>query len=534
MPWRGPEVEGEFPSLGFLAADWIEATLRLPDGPAAGDPFRLYDEQLTHLLHKYRLDPAATAADGNDAFRYGANSMLVRGQKWGKDPLLAAVDLFHAYGPCDFAGWDAAGEPVGKPAPTPWVAVAASNDEQTTNTWLPLLAMLRSSDLVDLPGNEVFDTFVKLPCGNPIEALTTTAWGRLGGRFTHVSITESGILIGSGPRGGLTFARTLKRNVGGMNGSWTSATNTWDPTEHSDAQETYEAKDPHVYVDARLARTKVALDDDEALRREVIYVYGDSAKANGGHVSEQRIIRDCRNVAYGESEVRRFYLSEITSGEKAAVDPARWAALARPGVLAPGEAIALGFDGSRSRDATALVASRLSDGRLFVLGCWEPSPGQPVPRAEVHAAVEAAFSAYSVSLLFGDPYLWQDALDSWSGKWPKRVVIFPTNVEIRMDRAIERFTTALRAGELSHDGHPKLAEHAEHAALAKGKRKPPRQDADTGLAAEYYLKIVKKREGLLIDLFVAAILAYEARGAAIEAGALARDTEEVEPWAVYA
>lgn len=530
MSWRGPAVSGEFPTLGYLFADWIEENLVIPDGPKAGQPFTLYDEQLRHLLHKYRLDPEARPADGNDAFRYGG-SMLVRGQKWGKDPLLAAINLLHAYGPCEFDGWDANGEPVGRPHPTPWVAVAATNDKQTDNTWLPLLEMIKNGPLANVPGNDVNDTFIKLPCGNPIEPLTTTAWGRLGGRFTHVSLTESGILVGDGPRGGLTFARTLKRNVGGMSGMWTSATNAWDPTEHSDAQETFEAKDPHVYIDAKLSRKHVDLADDGELRAEIVHLYGDSIRANGGHVSEERIMRDCRNKAMGESEVRRFYLSEITAGEKAAVDKATWDDAGSPKPrLKKGQPVALGFDGSRSRDCTALIASRMDDGKLFELKVWNPADHNgKVPRLEVDKAVRDAFSAYDVTLLFADPYLWQDYLDNWANEWPKQIVEFPTNVETRMDAAIELFLTQLRDGLLPHDGSDTLTEHALNAALAKGKRKPPREDSDTGLKVEHYLKVVKRRDDH-IDAFVAAILATAARGRALEDGWQPRNTKGPNIW----
>ncbi len=532
MPWRGPAVKGEFPTLGHLAVDWIEATLPIPDGPKKGQPFRLYDEQVRHLLWKYRLNPNAVEDDGNDAFTY-SGSMLVRGQKWGKDPLLAAVNLFHAFGPCEFAGWDANGEPVGQPAPTPWVAIAALNDEQTDNTWLPLLEMARNSEIADLFGVEINDTFIKLPSGNPMEYLTTTAWGRLGGRFTHVSITESGLLIGEGQRGGLTFVRTLKRNVGGMNGMWTSATNTWDPTEGSDAQKTYEAKDPHVFVDARLARVHVDLDDDVALKREIIYVYGDSIRSAGGHVSEQRLIRDCRNKQMGESEVRRFYLSEIIAGTKNAVDPAKWDALTRSDdPLVADEPVTLGFDGSRSRDATAIVVCRIRDGRLFRGKVWVPAdfPDHRVPRLDVNDIVDAMFEAYDVRYMYADPYRWQDYLDVWAARYSGRVVEFPTNVERRMDAAIERFQTAYRDGTLTHDGDTTLADHAKATALVKGKRKPPREDEEAN-RVEHYLSLTKKGDGL-IDAFVAAHLAYEARGQAIEDGALEPD-DTTEVWGFW-
>lgn len=540
MPWRGPNVEGEFPTGGFVVLDWIEDNITIPDGPRRGEPVRLYGEQAHHLLHRYRLDPDAVEDDGNDAFRYGG-SMLVRGQKWGKDPLLAMVDLVHAFGPCEFAGWDAKGEPVMRPHPSPWVAVAALNDKQTDNTWLPLIEMAKESpEIANTPGVEIYDTYIGLPCGNPVEQLTTTAWGRLGGRFTHVSLTENGVLTGSGDRGGLAFARTLKRSVAGMNGMWMGATNTWDPTELSDAQVVFEAKDPHTYVDAKLSRGHVDMDDDQALVDELTYLYGDSLTSAGGHVSLQRLVRDCRNPANGDSEVRRFFLSEIVAGTRPLAAPERIQLLHREDdPLTKGDKVALGFDGSRARDATVLTVTRLRDLRVFHLRTWLPeatgTKGEKarVDRPAVDQAVQDTFAAYDVTYLFGDPFGWQDYLDRWAGLFPKRIVEIATNEERRIDQIVTRFVDGILNGELTFgaadpDQAAVLVEHIRNTALKKGKRKPARLDADNQVV-EHYLSPVKKREGLLIDASISAMLSYAAANQAIEDGMLA-DTPKRDFW----
>lgn len=546
MPWRGPLVPKEFPTLGHLWAQWIEEKLTITDGPKSGQPFQLYDEQYRHLLHRGRIHPDADQADGNEAF-VRSGSMLVRGQKWGKDPLLAAVDILHAFGPCDFAGWDANGEPVGRPHPSPWVFVAALNDKQTDNTWLPLKAMIENSSLVDLPGVDVTLEMIRLPCGNPIEPLTTTAFGRLGGRFTAGSLTENGLMTetattpsgGGGKRSPLGFARTLIRSVNGMGGMWIAATNTWDPTEQSHAQRIHRSKSERIYVDARLSRKKIALDDDDELRDELLYLYGDAARENGGHVSTRSLMADCRDVeVHGESEIRRFFLSEILAGERPLATPELWASLARPtghedhDPLKPGEAITLGFDGSRARDATVITACRIRDGRLFHLRTFIPTyhPAEQkwrVDRIGVDKAIRDVFAAYKVAFLFGDPFGWQDYLDLWAGAFPKRVVEVATNEERRMDKAIVRFTTAAANGELTHDGdetvaagEPTLSDHVRNAVLKKGKAKPVETEDDDGKTLQHYFTLAKRAEGLLIDASVSAVLAYAARGHAIEDGAM--------------
>ena len=57
MPWRGPEYEGEVPTLGWDVLDWITEYLVVPDGPTAGDPLELTPEQAQFVLNFYRVDP---------------------------------------------------------------------------------------------------------------------------------------------------------------------------------------------------------------------------------------------------------------------------------------------------------------------------------------------------------------------------------------------------------------------------------------------------------------------------------------------
>ena len=204
------------------------------------------------------------------------------------------------------------------------------------------------------------------------------------------------------------------------------------------------------------------------------------------------------------------------------VDPVRWDLAAVEDQLRPQDQIALGFDGSKYQDATALVASRLSDGRLFTLRIWERPPDVAdwkVPSAEVDRLVRDVFAAYQVAYLFADPYRWQAYLDAWAADFPKQVVEFPTNVETRMDAAIERFVTSFAAGEVSHDGHEVMSRHAKNAVLVKGRRKRARPGENDDLPT-YYLKMAKRGDGQLIDGAVAAVLAHHARGQAIEDGAL--------------
>ena len=106
MPFK-PQFEGDFPTLGYQAVDWIENYLTKPD-VADYVPFRLYQEQIDFLAEFYRLDPLTGR-------RIYHRSVLSRPRGFGKSPLAAAMSAVEGMGPVRFDGWDADGQPVGKP-----------------------------------------------------------------------------------------------------------------------------------------------------------------------------------------------------------------------------------------------------------------------------------------------------------------------------------------------------------------------------------------------------------------------------------
>lgn len=550
-------MPGEFPTLGYIVGEWIETYCIIPDGPQRGTPYLLTREMWSHLLHVYRLDPRAAVyprfPKPRDGFVYHG-SQLRRSQKWGKDPFMAVRAVAHALGPVVFAGWDAYGEPVARPVDTPWVQIAGTSEDNTDNTWRPLFRVLSEGPLADTPGLDVGETRIKLPNGDGwIEPVTTNALSRIGNPISFATITEPHLMTER--NGGRPMVKAVKRNLDGMGGSWAEGTNAWDPSQDSVAQVTAKARAPGVYLDHRypdlapLSPEEFA--DDDAVMDRIVIKYGDSARVAGGWVDEHSIFAAVRDESTGEAEARRYFLDEVTVGQRDAANAARWDALSRPpdehdGLL-PGEAVCLGFDGSRVLDATALIAVRVRDGRWFRLGIWVPKdyrtpeqvaakqPGK-VPESLVEQAMDDAFGAYTVWHMVADPYRWQTVLDRKAGEWGTNpagkpiVVELPTNSERRFDEAIVLWEDAFRKGdaEFSHDGSADLRQHALNSALAAGNRKPPREEED-GKRRDYYVRVVKKKAGLLIDGFVAGILGTYARGRAVEEGALVV-ADPVEPF----
>jgi hypothetical protein len=77
----------------------------------------------------------------------------------------------------------------------------------------------------------------------------------------------------------------------------------------------------------------------------------------------------------------------------------------------PDEAeVVLGFDGSYSGDATAIVAVEIGDvPHLDVVQLWE-SPGVQVPIVDVEDALREACKRWRVQTIVADPFRWARSL----------------------------------------------------------------------------------------------------------------------------
>ena len=166
-----------------------------------------------------------------------------------------------------------------------------------------------------------------------------------------------------------------------------------------------------------------------------------------------------------EAAFRRYRLGQWAGQVGGWIDWSAWASRAALVDVQPRTRVVLGFDGSASGDSTALVGCTVTDPHLFVLGVWA-NPGRlswRVPRAEVSEVVEAAFARYEVVELAVDPWGWRSEIETWSARWPGRVVEFNTAAAQRMGPATDRLFQAVAEGGITHDGDERLAAHIAHA-----------------------------------------------------------------------
>jgi hypothetical protein len=520
VPWRGPEVPGEYPTLGFQVIDWIEAYLVHGPGDVQGQPVRLDDELARFLLRCYRLNPVTGRRVYDEA-------LLSRPKGRSKSELAGMTVCAEARGPVRFDGWDARGEPVGRPVTYPFIRCLATEEGQSGNTYQNTAYMLdegrdRHPEVfggVDIGRDWQTSTRTYLPGGGEIRPSTASSAAKDGGKETFAVADEPHLYVLPELR---SMYRMVKRNTAKRKAAegWMLATSTmYAPGEQSTCEAIHDehAKGllPRTLLDHVGPRGEVDITDDAALEAELRHVYGPFAEV----MDLPRLMAEIRDPTADENEQRRYFLNERRAGSARWLDPKAWAARTDLGVVvADGEPITVGFDGSISRDSSALVGC--TRGRhWFVIGMWERPPGSlgdgwAVPQEELDQAVAATMARYRVLRFYGDPREYKAWLAGWAERYGKDVVAeFPTNSAGRFAPAVLAADAGIRSGELSHDGDSRLARHVGNA-----HKLYVRLRVDDGERRPFVLQKDRPHSPRKIDAAVAGVLADAAHNDALTAG----------------
>lgn len=518
-------------SLGWIAIEWIEQWVPLGPGDVEGTPFHLDDEECRFLLRVYELD--------DDGSRRFDEELYSRPKGRRKTDLAGALICFEALGPCRFERWGRGRTPVGRRVKWPFIRVLATEEGQATRTAYATaayqLGQIAASHGGEFSGLDVGLTRTFLPGGGEIRPSAANAASKDGGKESFCVAEETHLYTTEDLRG---MYATVMRNMTKRplaEPHMLQVSTMFAPGQGSIAEATHQAAEegqPRLLLDHRQAPD---LDiDQEALRREdpkavkalraaLVDVYGDAAE----WADFLRIQSKFTDPKVDLADAIRYYLNRPVRSAGSWLRPGEWDRNADDGAaIEVGARITLGFDGARYFDSTVLVAVDLVSGLVNLLGLWE----QPVnvadgdwevPYGEVMDAVANAQEMYDVVRFYPDPPYWESAVDEWAGEWPGRVFKFPTSRYQRMVWAIRAVETAIRAGELRHDGDPGLARHVTNA-----RRRPTGiKDPETRQPMHVLAK-AHRSSRLKMDAAVAMVAAWEARRDAIAAGALNTDEEE--------
>jgi hypothetical protein len=431
-------------------------------------------------------------------------------------------------------GFDADGQPVGRPVPSPLVQIAGVSEDQAGNVY-ELLGRMAADDALygALPDLDVGQTRVNIGHQTVIRPVSSSAGAREGQRVTFGVLEET--QHWNRANRGEHLANVMFRNIRKMTsmtmGLAVELSNAPEPGMGSVAERTIlgvqKGIDKQVLLDYKQASRAWNWDDDDELLEHLKEVYGDTSKDLGGWVDLKVIRSGVRDSATNIAEGKRYYGNIMAAGQGVWIDPRKWTDRTAPGqgplaLLPPKPMIGIGFDGSRSNDSTVLRGCLIADHRgnivpahLFTIGIWEhpphDDPDNPwqVPQHEVKAAVRQVMVDFDVIRAYGDPPHWRDELTEWCGEWPDIWAEWSTARDAPMAAALERLHTDILEGHVTHDGDSRVALHYGNVYRnVKGQAEKP-------------LVLVKKESPTSmrkIDAVVTDALALEARADAIEAG----------------
>lgn len=414
-------------TLGWGVAQWAMTYLRQPNGARSGERWEPVDSQLRFWLWWY-----AVGDDGRWLF-HRAVRRLAKGS--GKSPFAGVQALTELCGPVRLKDFDAGvpGGCAGRPVDMPWVQVVATAEDQTANTMRMVRALAPKGSRIVAeykldPGKE---KYFKAPEGTLEQrASSYTAAEGAEATFVVADETEHWKPGNHGP----DLYNTLADNLAKSGARMLETCNAWEPGHDSVAESSWDAwvaqeegrtrGRSKILYDARVIPPETDFADPVSLRKGLEFVYRDCYWADLDAIME-RIF----DPSSSPSDSLRKYGNRPSVADDAWMDPAKWELLKDLDAAAgEGEPIAMFFDGSKSRDATGLVGCRMSDGHVFVLGCYEPDPAHDgddeVPADMVDGWVAAAFEKYRVCGFFGDVKEWESFVKvSWPEKYAGHLLI---------------------------------------------------------------------------------------------------------------
>lgn len=466
--------EKPWPSLGGLVCDFIEERAIFGPGDLAGEPARLSAEKRAIIHRAYEVYPKGTRNDrgvdisGRRRFKRVCWSVRKGMAKTELEAWVAYAEL-HPEGPVRCDGFDAHGDPVGRPVNSPYIPMLAYSKDQVEELAFGVLTAV----CTDGPDADLFDVSLE-------RILRLSAKGRDDGKAVPLANSPN---ARDGARTTFqAFDEPHRMYTARIKDAHETMANNLPKRPAADAWSFY------VGTAGELGQNSIAED-----------LYHEAKAIKSGEQSDSRFFffhRDAGQVHRGEKDAsghdlttskgRLAAIAEATGPEgewgpgqfddiselytRPKTDKAYWERVqlnlwiqagaqafdpqllvATPGTIPLGSQVTAGFDGARFRDSTAIVITDVVSGKQQLYALWErPLDAEEweVDPKEVDAVVDQLFWEYDVWRWNGDPPHWLESHANWAGKYPQIEEWF-THRPRAMAFAIRNYGEGLRDGSVS-------------------------------------------------------------------------------------
>lgn len=527
VPGKDPEP---WPSLGKDICDLIEERAVYGPGSLQGEPYRIDPEFRAFIYRAFEVYPKGHPWEGRRRFKRVGLSVRKGLAKTEKQALIAFCEL-HPEGLTRFDGWDAYGNPVGRPVRAPYIPMLAVSVEQVEELAFGALSYIVSEG----PDADLFDVSLERICrldargradGKAVP-LANSPGARDGARTTLNCFDEPHRLFL--PRQ-LQAHQTMDANLPKrpLDDPWSLYVGTaGEPGQgsvmeqiHAEALQIAEGKidRPDLFYLYRTDDGGHDLDDKEQRIKAIAEASGPAGEFGPGQFDE--IASKWDRPGADKPYLERVWLNRWKKSGSQAFDMIKVEALTRDENkqdyprLPDGAFVTVGFDGARFKDATALVVTDIQTGRQELSGLWERPENDEewsVPEDEVTAQVEEIFTRFDVWRMYCDPPHWTETVASWAARYPDRVLEWHTQRKRPMADAARIYAEAIDSGIVTYGDNGLRAALLRHMGHA-GRRQLTLTD-DQG----NFLWTLQKQDGRLEDKFDAAMAAVLSWQACIDA-----------------
>lgn len=533
--------EEPWPTLGGQVCDLIEERGVYGPGSLQGQPYVIDPEFRAFIYRAYEVYPKGHRWAGRRRFKRVGLSVRKGLAKTEKLAMITLAEL-HPEGPVRCDGFDASGQPVGRPVTSPYIPMLAVTVDQVEELGYGALKYIveegPDADLFDVSLERIVRLDERGREDGKAVPLANSPGSRDGARTTLNAFDEPHRLYL--PRQ-LQAHATMDANLPKrpLEDPWSLYVGTAGKLGQGSVGEL-------VHDEA------MAIEAGKVERADLFYLYRTD---DGGHDlsdKDQRIaaVTEATGPAgeWGPGQfddiasqwdrpgadkpyLERVWLNRWVKAKSQAFDAARIRALAKPGSLIPrGAFVTGGFDGARFRDATGVVLTDVETGVQQLVGGWERPDDDDdweVPEDEVTSTIEDARTSWDLWKLYGDPPYWTETMGSWAARWPDQIEEWWTNQHKRMAYTIRMYLEALDSGSVTFGGtEQQCADLVRH--LTNAGRHDLRILDDHGKP----LWILTKQDGnedLKFDFAMAAVLSWRACLDARKAGAKPKTTTMAVP-----